>query len=233
MTQDTVTRPPAPEAPGKNFVYVAVPAQGWRVAKEDTLCRYRPGARYISCDKPAVAEKEFPNDAIYPWWGYCPEHAATLHHWVEDGTVMTWALRKPGRESIPLTAEEVARALGGVSGWCTQHKRPKSECAPWDRHNRSIRFRKDDLGTAEQAARVAGLDSASEYVVRGMEAMQGFLRCGRGRCATDGPPVPVTWGDLTGKTLGEWIAEAVGVVEDQHPRHEPVMIGAEPPAVTR
>ena len=233
MTHGTVARPPAPEAPGRKFVYVAVPADGWRVAKEDTLCRYRRGGRDISCDKPAVAEKEYPNDAIYPWRGYCAEHAATRHIWVEDGTVMTWALRKPGREDIPLTAEEVARALGGVSGWCTQHRRPKSECAPWDRHNRSIRFRKDDVEAAERAATAAELDSVSEYVVHGTEAMLGHLRCGRGRCATDGPPVPVTWGDLTGKTLGEWIAEAVSLVEDQHPRHESVMIGTVPPAVTR
>lgn len=115
--------------------------------------------------------------------------------------------------------------------WCSQHKQPLSDCEPWDHHGHSNRFREDDWQATERAAETAELHTTTELIAHALEVMQGFLRCDRGRCYTDGPPVPVTFGDLTGKTPGEWIAEAAKQVKRQHPRHEPVTIGA--PATTR
>lgn len=112
---------------------------------------------------------------------------------------------------------------------CGQHHRPLSECEDWDRHNHSNRFREDDWQGTKRDAEAAGLDTTTELIAHGMEVMRGYLRCSRGACMTDAPPVPVTFGNLEGKTLGEWITEAVRQAESQHPRHEPVMIGAAPP----
>jgi hypothetical protein len=108
--------------------------------------------------------------------------------------------------------------------WCSQHRQPLSDCDPWDRHNHSNRFREDDWQATDGAAKAAG-QTTTERIAHGMEAMLGYLRCDRGRCATSGPPVPVAFGDLTGKTPGEWITEAAQQVRQQHPGHEPVTIG--------
>jgi hypothetical protein len=100
---------------------------------------------------------------------------------------------------------------------------------PWDRLNHSNRFREDDWHATKGIAEEADL-SHTALIAHGMEVMQGFLRCDRGNCYTSGPPVPVTFGDLAGKTPGEWIAEAAKQVRRQHPRHHPVTIGAQPAA---
>jgi hypothetical protein len=114
---------------------------------------------------------------------------------------------------------------------CSQHHQPISECEPWDRHGHSVRFREDDWQATEATASTAELYTTTELIAHGMEVMLGYLRCDRGRCATEGAPVTVTFGDLTGKTLGEWIAEAAKQVRRQHPHHEPVTIGATPSQV--
>ena len=111
---------------------------------------------------------------------------------------------------------------------CTQHRQPLSDCNPWDHHLHSHRFREDDYQATEDTAEAAGMPTTTRLIAHGMEVMQNYLRCDLGRCYTDGPPIPVTFGDLSGKTFGEWVARAVRQAESQHPRHEPVRIGAEP-----
>ena len=110
---------------------------------------------------------------------------------------------------------------------CTQHHGLRSECEPWDKHGHTVRFREDDWRTAETAAKAEKSDITT-FLAEAMEVSNGYLRCHRGRCATDAPPVPVTFGDLTGRPFREWVADAVIRVRRQHPRHEPVTIGAEP-----
>jgi hypothetical protein len=105
---------------------------------------------------------------------------------------------------------------------CTKHP---GGCEPWDRHNRSVRFRDDTQKEASRVAKAAGSDF-STLVNEATEAALGFIRCNR--CALDADPFPVTFGDLSGKTLAEWVAEAVKQVRRQHPRHHPVVIGAQP-----
>ena len=235
MSSDaTVTRPPSPQPPGKRFAYVAVPAEGWRVAAEGARCRYSRGVRDKSrCPAGAVAEKEVPGDAIWPWRGYCPRHMGL--NWVEDGQVMTWDLRRKGREDEPLTAAETARLLGGTDGMCAQHHCRRGECPPESRHGHTMRFRDDDWEQWEQAAR----PTVTARIEQLMQAAGGWLRCPR--CRDTDPPVPVTLGDLSGGLLGDWITAAAEQVRLQHPRHQPVAIGAEtaalavpfrPPAVT-
>ena len=90
-----------------------------------------------------------------------------------------------------------------------------------------MRFREDDWQAAGNAAEALRLDTATEFYEQAANAALGYVRCQRGACRTDAPPVPVMFGDLTGKTLGEWITEAVKRAESQHPRHEPVWIGTE------
>ena len=103
--------------------------------------------------------------------------------------------------------------------WCSQHRQPLADCNPWDRHGHS------NWQASWDGAKATGM-TATDRIAYGMQAQDDRLRCSRGGCVMDGPPVPVIWGDLTGKTLGQWIAEAVKTIEDQHPRHEPVLIGA-------
>ena len=91
-----------------------------------------------------------------------------------------------------------------------------------------MRFREDDWQAAGNAAEALRLDTATEFYEQAANAALGYVRCQRGACRTDAPPVPVVFGNLEGKTLGEWITEAVRLAESQHPRHEPVTIGAEP-----
>jgi hypothetical protein len=167
-----------------------------------------------------------------PWHGFCEEHAAGRLHWVEDGKVMKWGLRHA--DGTALTAREAARERARHARRQVDEgrKRP-GEGDPWRRGNHSNRFRDDDWQATERAAEAGGMRTTTEMIAHGMEAMQDFLRCDRGDCYMGGPPVPVTWGDLTGKPLGAWITEAVKEIRAQHPRHQPVRIGAEPAAVPR
>ena len=87
-----------------------------------------------------------------------------------------------------------------------------------------MRSREDDWQATEDDAQAAGLNTTT-LIAHGMEVMQGYLRCHRGDCNADAPPVPVMFGDLTGKTLGEWVIAAVNLAVSQHPNHEPVWIG--------
>lgn len=88
-----------------------------------------------------------------------------------------------------------------------------------------MRFREDLWAQAEEVAKAADTD-VTTLLTQLLEAQLGFQRCYR--CKSGAPPVPVEFGDLTGKPLREWLAEAAGEVIRQHPRHEPVRIGAEP-----
>jgi hypothetical protein len=119
---------------------------------------------------------------------------------------------------------KTTRTASRKRNWCKQHNQPLSECFPWDHHGHSNRYREDDWQATENTAEAAGLPT-TEMIAHGMEIFQGYLRCNRGDCYFGTPPVPVIWGDLTGKTLGEWVTEAVAQVKRQHPRHEPVLIG--------
>lgn len=115
---------------------------------------------------------------------------------------------------------------------CAQHHRPLSQCDPWNRHQHSNRFREDDWQATERTAEETGLPTTTELIALGMQVMQGYIRCDKGGCSLDGPPVPVTFGDLGGRPLGEWVAEAAQEVTAQHPDHRPVTIGAQPQART-
>ena len=88
-----------------------------------------------------------------------------------------------------------------------------------------MRFRDDDWETAEQAA-WEGKSDVTTLTTLAMEAMLGYIRCYR--CKENAPPVPVEFGNLEGRPLREWIAGAEKRIVSQHPRHEPVTIGAEP-----
>ena len=108
---------------------------------------------------------------------------------------------------------------------CTQHHQPRSQCEPWDRHGHTMRFREDLWAQAEQVAEASETD-VTTLLTQLLEAQLGFQRCYR--CKLDAPPVPLEFGDLQGRPLREWLAEAAEEVIRQHPRHEPVWIGAKP-----
>jgi len=122
-------------------------------------------------------------------------------------------------------------ADAGKTGWCKQHRQPREQCEPWDRHGHTVRWRDDDFETTADGAAAARM-LVSAFVTGAATAFAGgYIRCDRGTtCATAGPPVPVMFGDLTGKPPAEWLGEAARTVRRQHPRHEPVWIGAPPPA---
>ena len=68
--------------------------------------------------------------------------------------------------------------------------------------------------------------TASVHIRDMTEAGLGFARCYR--CSE---PVPVGFGDLTGKPLAEWVAEAGKTVTRQHKTgHHPIVVGREAPA---
>ena len=228
---ETATRPPVPETPGKGFVYADLRDPEWRVAEEGARCRRRATPDDHACGEPAAAEKSHPNDPIWPWWAYCGEHALTYGrrvedgHWVEDGKVLHWVLC--GADGTILTQEEAARALRnwrGPADECKKHQCPPHMCPPESGHMFSFRIRAD---LREAAKRAAGAQKAdvSEWARQAMEVLAGDnLRCPR--CRDTDPPVPLEFGDLAGKPLGEWVADAAGKVKRQHPRHEPVRVGA-------
>lgn len=104
----------------------------------------------------------------------------------------------------------------------------KDTYRPSQRTPYSVRLAMDTVDAAKKAVRAGQAVDVNTWMTQVMEAALGYVRCHRGNCPGRTPPVPVTFGDLRGKTFGEWAAEAVEQVEAQHPRHEPVTIGAEP-----
>jgi hypothetical protein len=239
MTAETTTgrtaiRPPEPKQPPSGLLYVAVSDPYWRLAREGARCRYHAptlGAR--ACGEPAVAEASHPTDPISPWWPYCARHARTHgyqveeKHWVEDGKVLHYALRHPdGTEPTPREAARARnRPARRPADECSTHNCLKAECPPESSHVHTFRLRKDLVEGAEKAVDKERTD-VSAWVRQAMETQLGYLRCDR--CREDAPPVPLKFGDLTGRTLGKWIAKAAAEVKRQHPRHEPVLIGREP-----
>ena len=112
------------------------------------------------------------------------------------------------------------------SGDCPQHHVPPAECPPWSRHPHTVRYRDDDWAGAQAAH---GYKEIADWIAVTMEARLQHVRCPK--CddnRADAPAVPLICGDLTGGTLDEWIVTAVRRVRAQHPRHEPVWLGAEP-----
>lgn len=82
---------------------------------------------------------------------------------------------------------------------------------------RTVRFLPDTWEVMESRRGM----TASVHIRDMTEAGLGFARCYR--CAE---PVPVEFGDLTGKPLAEWVAEAGKAVTAQHRAgHHPVTIG--------
>jgi hypothetical protein len=222
-------RPPQPAAPGKGLVYAAVPDPEWRVAEEGARCRHRGAPESLACGEPPVAEKHHPNDPISQWWAYCARHALDYGpsdrrrvedgHWVEDGRVLHYALRKP--DGSALTRGEAARAL---RNWRAGQAAERPWRGPAETVPLSMRVRRDLRDDAAGAART----DVSTWIRQAMQARLGYLRCDT--CREDAPPVPLEFGDLTGKPMDEWIREAVAKVKRQHPRHEPLTVGAEAPA---
>ena len=110
---------------------------------------------------------------------------------------------------------------------CPQHHQPRSQCNSWDRHVHTMRFRDDDWEAAEKIAWAAKSDITTLQTLAMTVITTQSIRCYR--CKEDAPPVPVKMGDLTGTSLREAVIAAEKQVVSQHPRHEPVMIGAAPP----
>ena len=97
---------------------------------------------------------------------------------------------------------------------------------PGRRHTKSARMWD---GTWDDLTRLGKDEGFAPSTLVGDTAdlLAGYIRCGR--CW--GTPVPVTFGDLTGRPLREWAAEAERAVRYQRCKaHEPVTIGAEAPA---
>lgn len=215
MTTAAVEQPPKPAAPAGGDA-VAVPDPEWRVADRETRCRDRHGAAGGGdCGAVAAAEKSHPSDPISPWWGYCREHARRQGRWVQGGKVMRWALRHA--DGTLLREEEAARVRRKHAGKAGKTGEPEA------RGTQSFRARGDTMADVKRAA--ASWPSVNEWIERVTEAAVGYVRCRRGSCHWKTPPVPVGFGDLAGKTFGEWVAQAVELVESQHPRHEPVTVG--------
>ena len=106
---------------------------------------------------------------------------------------------------------------------CTQHRQPRSECEPWDKHGHTMRFRED---TWQESMDAAGTDELTAWTSECLEARRDRIRCRR--CPDDAPVIPMEPGDMTGRPFSEWLADAVLQVYRQHPRHEPVWLGAAP-----
>ena len=87
---------------------------------------------------------------------------------------------------------------------------------------RTVRFHPDTWEIMESRRGM----TASVHIRDMTEAGLGFIRCW-----TCFEPVPVEFGDLTGKPLAEWIAEAGKAIKAQHrDGHHPVTIGNAAPA---
>ena len=104
-----------------------------------------------------------------------------------------------------------------------------SDVRPTARRPYSLRTRRDTWEDADRAAEAMGT-KRNTLAEQALEASLDRVRCRRGSCPDKGLPVPVTFADLRGKSLREWIAEAVEIAEAQHPDHGPVTVGAVPPA---
>jgi len=94
----------------------------------------------------------------------------------------------------------------------------------------SVRLAGDTKARMKQAVSDGQAQDVQQWGERVIEAALGWVRCRRGSCLSRTPPIPVEFGDLTGMTFGEAAGLAVEAAESQHPRHEPVTIGAQPPA---
>ena len=117
------------------------------------------------------------------------------------------------------------RRSGPLKDDCAQHRCQRSECPPGSAHGHTHRFRDEIYGRAETAAD-AQRATVIAWLEQAMEALNGGVRCRRcDRRDPAAPPVPVIWGDLTGKTLAEGIAEAMEAAVSQHPQHGPVAVG--------
>ena len=91
------------------------------------------------------------------------------------------------------------------------------------RHTKSARIWD---GTWEDLSRLGREEGFAPSTLVGDTAdlLAGYIRCAR--CW--GTPVPVSFGDLSGRPLREWAAEAEKAVRYQKCKaHEPVTIGAE------
>ena len=108
---------------------------------------------------------------------------------------------------------------------CPQHHVPPGECPPWSRHPHTIRI-EDRLFRGAQKA--GGSGEVAGWIEETMEVRLGEIRCLR--CPDGAPPVPLICGDLTGGTVDGYLRKAQKRVRAQHPRHEPVWLGAEPSA---
>jgi hypothetical protein len=104
----------------------------------------------------------------------------------------------------------------------------KDAYSPSPRNPHPVRLAEDTWGNVGEAARAGQAVTANTWAEQVIEAALGYVRCHRGSCPGRMPPIPVTFGDLTGMTFGEAAALAAEAAESQHPRHEPVRIGAEP-----
>ena len=151
----------------------------------------------------------------------------------------TSPLSRPACPVASTATPELPRARGGITlhymttsralpreAWCAQHHQDRSECEPWDRHGHTMRFREDDWRTSEATAAAENSDITTSLTEVMTVTLGGYIRCHR--CALNADPVPLEYGDLQGRPLREWVADAVIRVQRQHPRHEPVTIGAEP-----
>jgi hypothetical protein len=97
---------------------------------------------------------------------------------------------------------------------------------PSPRSPHTVRLAEDTKASMKQAVEAGQAVTVNTWGEQVLEAALGFVRCHRGNCPGKTPPIPVTFGDLAGMTFGEAAAQAVEVAESQHPRHEPVTIGA-------
>lgn len=111
---------------------------------------------------------------------------------------------------------------------CPQCHVPPAECRLHVKHPNPMRLRLDVRRDIERAVGDGESRDVTSFITEAAQVRLGYLRCDRGRCLEHEPPVPVEFGDLTGRPLSEWIAEAVREVDRQHPRHEPVFVGARP-----
>jgi len=213
------------------LMYVPDPDPQWRVARDGARCRDQRSG-HGTCGAPAGVELHNGAGSVWPWYAYCDVHAASRGHWAEDGQVLTWALRHADGSVLgPAEARKAQAVLAArmEGGECKPHHCARSRCHPSLRHTYSLRLRGDLTSDADLAADDSGAASTAAWMTMMMEAALGYLRCPRcDQRDEDAAPVPVRLGDVTGsRTWGERVAEAAQAVEDQHPRHEPVLIGAD------
>lgn len=175
--------PPAPPAPAGGFAYVIVADPAWTLAEDGRTCRWRPGGRPgeipPACGEPAVTQAEAPGNRLRSWREYCAEHTLAHLHWVQDGQVWTWELRR--KNGSPLTraearlAERARRPGPGPrrADWCGQHKRPRADCPPEARHTYTHRQRGDLMAEVQRLAAERGQD-LNTFVTAALEQAAGW-----------------------------------------------------------